>query len=281
MCSARRRKRSWRRGTMATRCAAAASVGTASPSSRRCPKHNGDCVQEKQIHCNPKKKRSFSGDYFERISTGFGDCTLKRVESQREGGGNKPKGHGFLLPMIEKSSQNLGPGIMNMDMNMLPQLIGEETLNKSDSRTRSEKETGQMTIFYAGQVIVMDNFPADKAKEVMMFASKSSATFALPPMAQKPAESATGCLNILWNICMSEKELGQMTIFYAGQVIVMDDFSTDKANEVMMLASKSSAILCSATYGSETSRSATGSPNIVLTNCEENFTSSVLGEEKR
>lgn len=32
--------------------------------------------------------RSFSGDFFERISTGFGDCTLRRVESQRVG---KPK----------------------------------------------------------------------------------------------------------------------------------------------------------------------------------------------
>ena len=32
--------------------------------------------------------RSFSGDFFERISTGLGDCTLRRVESQREG--NKP-----------------------------------------------------------------------------------------------------------------------------------------------------------------------------------------------
>ena len=32
--------------------------------------------------------KSFSGDFFERISTGFGDCTLRRVESQREG---KPK----------------------------------------------------------------------------------------------------------------------------------------------------------------------------------------------
>ncbi|KAF8017526.1 hypothetical protein BT93_H2644 [Corymbia citriodora subsp. variegata] len=31
--------------------------------------------------------RSFSGDFFERISTGFGDCTLRRVESQREASG--------------------------------------------------------------------------------------------------------------------------------------------------------------------------------------------------
>ncbi|RDX85666.1 hypothetical protein CR513_33114, partial [Mucuna pruriens] len=29
--------------------------------------------------------RSFSGDFFERISSGLGDCTLRRVESQREG----------------------------------------------------------------------------------------------------------------------------------------------------------------------------------------------------
>lgn len=35
--------------------------------------------------------RSFSGDFLERISTGFGDCTLRRVESHREpnnGNGN-------------------------------------------------------------------------------------------------------------------------------------------------------------------------------------------------
>ncbi|XP_010482192.1 PREDICTED: vitellogenin-2-like [Camelina sativa] len=35
--------------------------------------------------------RSFSGDFFERITNGFGDCTLRRVESQREGNNNKAK----------------------------------------------------------------------------------------------------------------------------------------------------------------------------------------------
>lgn len=33
--------------------------------------------------------RSFSGDFFGRISNGFGDCTLRRVESQREAKANK------------------------------------------------------------------------------------------------------------------------------------------------------------------------------------------------
>ncbi|KAI4311148.1 hypothetical protein MLD38_036066 [Melastoma candidum] len=43
--------------------------------------------------------RSFSGDFFERISTGFGDCTLRRVESQRE-----PNGHGHHLSKHRASS---------------------------------------------------------------------------------------------------------------------------------------------------------------------------------
>ncbi|CAN1281170.1 hypothetical protein LINPERPRIM_LOCUS17646 [Linum perenne] len=36
--------------------------------------------------------RSFSGDLFEKLSTGFGDCTLRRVESQREGGKSRVSG---------------------------------------------------------------------------------------------------------------------------------------------------------------------------------------------
>ncbi|KAD6453405.1 hypothetical protein E3N88_08110 [Mikania micrantha] len=38
--------------------------------------------RSKSVGCG---SRSFSGEFFERISTGFGDCTLRRVESQREG----------------------------------------------------------------------------------------------------------------------------------------------------------------------------------------------------
>lgn len=97
-----------------------------------------------------------------------------------------------LLPMIEKSGQN---SVTTGNLNMLPQLAagGVETLN------RSETGTGPMTIFYAGQVIVFNDFPADKAKEIMTLASKSSASlqnpltaaFAPPQAAQKPAESAT------------------------------------------------------------------------------------------
>ncbi|KZV24819.1 hypothetical protein F511_26478 [Dorcoceras hygrometricum] len=34
--------------------------------------------------------RSFSGDFFDKISTGFGDCTLRRAESQREANPKAP-----------------------------------------------------------------------------------------------------------------------------------------------------------------------------------------------
>ncbi|CAA0810956.1 Protein TIFY 10B [Striga hermonthica] len=80
-----------------------------------------------------------------------------------------------FLPMIENSGRVSGSGDVSVDN--LPHLVGEEAaLNKSDGGQRPDKQTGQMTIFYAGQVLVFDDLPADKAKEIMTLAGKSFAS---------------------------------------------------------------------------------------------------------
>lgn len=47
----------------------------------RFPAFEGKVSRSRSVGCG---SRSFSGDFFERISTGFGDCTLRRVVSHRE-----------------------------------------------------------------------------------------------------------------------------------------------------------------------------------------------------
>ncbi|KAM3323916.1 putative protein DDB [Capsicum chacoense] len=75
--------------------ASSSSVGSSSMRSREKKKEEFVVVEENESPAFDRKvsrsrsvgcgSRSFSGDFFERISTGFGDCTLRRVESQREG----------------------------------------------------------------------------------------------------------------------------------------------------------------------------------------------------
>ncbi|KAL8040197.1 hypothetical protein ABFX02_10G082500 [Erythranthe guttata] len=108
-----------------------------------------------------------------------------------------------FLPMLEKS----GDTTPFSSPPPPPTAAGkDETQKKSDlsSVAKPEAETAQMTIFYAGKVIVLDDFPAEKAKEIMMLASRSSAAqnhpiAASPPphKARTPAASATQIPNIV------------------------------------------------------------------------------------
>ncbi|CAK7352380.1 unnamed protein product [Dovyalis caffra] len=91
-----------------------------------------------------------------------------------------------LFPVSEKpghvSSHNMGTPRNFRSMDLFPQQAGfapkegaQKKLDPSVNKyATAEPQTAQMTIFYAGQVIVLNNFPADKAKEVMLLASKGS-----------------------------------------------------------------------------------------------------------
>ena len=80
-----------------------------------------------------------------------------------------------LFPMIEKS----GESNPQKPMNLFPQ-----------TEAKSESEKAQMTIFYGGQVIVFNDFPADKAKEIMLMASCAKGNNNSTTQIQKTAESA-------------------------------------------------------------------------------------------
>lgn len=93
-----------------------------------------------------------------------------------------------LFPVSGKQAAEDTNGCVGRTINLFPQLSGFNSgVNK---RASPEPPTPQMTIFYGGQVLVFNELPADKAKEVMDLASsyeanlkkrKVEATSSTPP----------------------------------------------------------------------------------------------------
>ncbi|XP_047966724.1 protein TIFY 10A-like [Salvia hispanica] len=61
-------------------------------------------------------------------------------------------------------------GFGDLDLNFTP----KGSVNQSPKIEQPEKEVEQMTIFYAGQVIVLNDIPAGKAKEIINLATAVS-----------------------------------------------------------------------------------------------------------
>ncbi|XP_057505989.1 protein TIFY 10b-like [Actinidia eriantha] len=157
----------------------------------------------------PEKSSNFSqtcnllSQYLKEKGT-FGDIGLGITRGLEGNGMSTPTMS--LFPVANKSgdlsvipTRTAAPARSLTSMELFPQHSGfgstaakEEVTNKVDSSAnKSEPETAQMTIFYAGQVIVFNDFPADKAEEIILLAGKGSSpsptTVAATPV-QKPIE---------------------------------------------------------------------------------------------
>ncbi|XP_058108669.1 protein TIFY 10b [Magnolia sinica] len=82
-----------------------------------------------------------------------------------------------LLPGMEMSGEVSDRNAMDLfpqHAGFGPSVTTEDARKISHTRPSNVPETAQMTIFYGGKVLVFNDFPADKAREVMLMASKGT-----------------------------------------------------------------------------------------------------------
>ncbi|KAI3414943.1 Tify domain-containing protein [Psidium guajava] len=115
----------------------------------------------------------------------LGDLTLGAPQMLRRAAAANPTNCAAPRPVksMDLFPQQAGSGYTKEDV---ARVAADSIEAKSDNK---EPEAAQMTIFYAGQVIVFNDFPADKAKEVMLMASKGSLPNYTPPGIPNPSNA--------------------------------------------------------------------------------------------
>ncbi|KAG9157432.1 hypothetical protein Leryth_010264 [Lithospermum erythrorhizon] len=98
----------------------------------------------------------------------------------------------YLLSQYLKENGSFGDLSLGLSANFQPHGASTNVFPDQTSVTQGEPEKAQMTIFYGGQVIVLDEFPADKVKEIMTMAGTQNPKKII--MGSKSAESATNLL---------------------------------------------------------------------------------------
>ncbi|KAF7810046.1 protein TIFY 10A-like [Senna tora] len=78
-------------------------------------------------------------------------------------------------------------------INLLPTTTPQ--MYSATKSVSNEPKASQLTIFYGGQVLVFDDFPAEKAKEIMSFASKE-----IPQSQNKAAYTYNSCTPVHTNV---------------------------------------------------------------------------------